>query len=173
MSLEVSRIEDKATKILKENNAYSLPVDVESLLDSLDIELEVRELENEFSGFLVSRGSKYAIVVNRQHAKVRQRFTVAHEIGHYLLHAKRKGKESVFIDRFHFRRSNPQPQGLNYKEEREANTFAAGLLMPSELVRKYMDEGEVTSIKGIAEEFNVSPQAMEYRLKDLGFIQIG
>lgn len=167
--MTLSKIEERATKLLREYEEYKLPVDVVTLAKSLGIALESRQLENEFSGFLVRRKNEHSIVVNSRHAKVRQRFTVAHEIGHYFLHSKK----DVFIDGFVFHRNNPQPQGINYQEEREANSFAAGLLMPSNLVREYMEKHDPRSFKEIAEEFEVSPQAMEYRLQNLGFIQIG
>lgn len=82
-------------------------------------------------------------------------FTVAHELGHYVLHS-RLGEIELTANRF----------GKS-KSEQEANTFAAAFLMPAEEVKKsYLVKKH--SISKMAEEFNVSYSAMEWRCRNLG-----
>lgn len=77
-----------------------------------------------------------AIVYNSAHAVVRQRFTFAHEIAHFLLHAKRGGKPQLFIDGYmSFRRDATSSTGTD-RDEVEANQLAAALLMPRSLIEK-------------------------------------
>lgn len=179
MPLEISRIESRATAMLKKQDVYKLPVDVERLAECLGIMLESRELEDEFSGFFINRKSNSVIVINRRHSKVRQRFTIAHEIGHYALHRNRsKAKKTVFIDSLYFRSNDSSAYKADPVEEQEANIFAAELLMPRELIHKYIKSNELDlfekdSLIKLADEFNVSQQAMEYRLKNLGLVHIG
>lgn len=92
-------------------------------------------------------------------APVRQRFTVAHELGHHMLgHGPSH-------------RDNDQNFSINNYNiyEVEANNFAAELLMPAEAVR-YMINSGVSTLEGLAEVFNVSTVAMQIRLKKLGII---
>jgi Zn-dependent peptidase ImmA (M78 family) len=108
------------------------------------------------------------IGVNSRHAPTRQRFTVAHEIGHLLIH---KG-QPVFIDRFV--RVNWR-NGESNREEVQANAFAAELLMPRALVRKAIERAlsrrrDVTPqelVSVLAKSFEVSAAAMQYRLTNL------
>lgn len=85
----------------------------------------------------------------------RARFTMAHELGHYLLHSN-LGKEPITIKR----------DGDNSRVEWEANWFAAGFLMPEDEFRKLADLG--WSDAEIGEHFDVSEAAVEIRRKALG-----
>ena len=108
---------------------------------------------------------------NRSHVPVRQRFTIAHEIGHYVLHRK---SGDLFIDRHHkvFARDKSSSRGEDEKEV-EANAFAAALLMPEELVEEELDRigfdlGDEADVRELANKFNVSTQSMLFRLTNLG-----
>ena len=176
------KIDEKARKMLEKTRALAQPVDLGQVLDELELELRVRPMEEEYSGFLAV--DKRVIVVNKLHPAVRRRFTIAHEIGHYDLHRRDQDTTNVFIDRtayFHnehevyFRRD--QLGAADYRMEMEANAYAAGLLMPRELLERYLDQhsdkidlSKSESIRVIAEEFDVSRIAMGYRLHNLGFI---
>ncbi|MFQ2011796.1 ImmA/IrrE family metallo-endopeptidase [Aeromonas veronii] len=91
----------------------------------------------------------------------RQRFTIAHEIGHHLLGHTQNGR---------CLRDSPSnySANLNHSIEAEANEFAAQLLMPEEAVRILIERRGVTSVTELAKAFNVSEAAMYYRLKNLG-----
>ncbi len=130
------------------------------------------ELEDSVSGFLVIRDGRGIIGVNRRHHPNRKRFTVAHELGHYLLHGD---DASVFIDSSPvFFRDDTSSEGTRVQEI-EANTFAAELLMPAEILRErvghhLIDIHDETSVRRLAAEFGVSAQALAIRLTRLDLI---
>lgn len=102
----------------------------------------------------------FVIKVNRHEAKHRQRFTIAHEIGHFMLHRDRIG--DGIRDTILYRSK------LSNQMEAEANRFAASLLMPFEQVRAKLNElglqrDRAASIE-LARVFEVSSDAMEIRL---------
>jgi Zn-dependent peptidase ImmA (M78 family) len=115
------------------------------------------------------------IGVNSEHPKTRQRFTIAHEIGHLLLH----GEEEFHIDEKAplALRDEVSSQAIDPREI-EANQFAAELLMPDTLVRASVGaliaaEANITAedaIERLAREYRVSPLAMTHRLSNLRII---
>jgi len=118
------------------------------------------------------------IWINPLDSDNRQRFTLAHELGHYFLHILR-GDQSEFSDTpMEFRRD-----GQSHKEEVEANKFAARLLMPScdiyaevaHLVEPDEDGispylSEETLVRELSKTFRVSEMAMQIRLRSLGYL---
>jgi Zn-dependent peptidase ImmA (M78 family)/transcriptional regulator with XRE-family HTH domain len=105
-----------------------------------------------------------AIFVNSNHSKERRLFTLAHELGHILFHLERNQLET-FVSLFS---SNRDPA------EKQANAFAAELLMPTQLVNELlpMTAQRLTAPAGLesfARLFNVSRDAMFYRLASKGF----
>ena len=126
-------IERKASSLLERSGALVQPVDLERVLSHLELKLETKPMESEYSGFLVI--DKGVIVVNSRHAAVRRRFTVAHEIGHYHLHRKKENAGNVFIDRTVYFRGDMSSTS-DHQSELEANAYAARLLMPEVLLKK-------------------------------------
>lgn len=129
------------------------------------------------SGVLVINDDHGVIGINQTDALVRQRFTIAHEIGHFELH---RGQNRVFIDRQFdkveaFFRDTRSAEGME-RQEVEANAFAACLLMPKRLVQLAIrrkdfrfDLGdEDVALAPLAALFQVSRQAMSFRLSNLG-----
>jgi len=93
----------------------------------------------------------------------RQRFTVAHELGHYVC--------GHLQDKPMFRDSRKNFSLENYDiYEVEANRFAANLLMPKEKIDFMLYKEGITSIDKMAQLLRVSPAAMTYRLQNLGYI---
>lgn len=90
----------------------------------------------------------------------RQRFTLAHELGHFAL-----GHGGGFRD-------NSASFNISNYDQREvdANAFAAELVMPKLAIDYVIDKLKINSIEEFAKLFNVSVPAMTYRLKNLGFI---
>ena len=172
----------KARNLLKNADASSIPVDVERVAtEHMGLKIVRRPLEREYSGFLAVR--EKTIVVNRLHPLTRQRFTIAHEIGHYELH-RGKVDMPVFIERaVYFRSDRDKMSGAEYSQERrlekEADDYAAALLMPEECVADYLNAHPLDlsdysrEVKEIAGEFEVSKQAMDYRLRYFGFVPAG
>jgi Zn-dependent peptidase ImmA (M78 family) len=139
----------------------SAPVPVVAMAKEMGLKVWKSEtLPKNVSGKLVKNKdyagtSGYAIVVNATDVVERRRFTVAHEIGHFMLHLAQVG-EGVSDDQFY--RSN-----LGGQLETEANQFAADLLMPYHLILQLKDQG-VTEIDQLAEKLRVSQQALKIRL---------
>ena len=107
--------------------------------------------------------SGFAIYVNAEHSKVRRRFTIAHEIAHFVLHRDLIG-DGITEDALY-------RSGLSDAVEREANGLAAEILMPRHLIREAFNNGN-RSPEALAAEFEVSLQAMEYRLRNLGLVPL-
>lgn len=172
MTSSFKRIDEKAMKLLQQSDALALPVDLNRVVEYLGLSLNEKPLENEYSGFLAVK--EKTIVVNLNHPPVRRRFTIAHEIGHYQLH-RRSEDIPVFIDRAVYHRKE-SVAGVEHLMEMQANAYAAGLLMPEALLDVYLDDHPAldlekpADIKTLAEEFEVSRPAMEFRLINLGFV---
>jgi Zn-dependent peptidase ImmA (M78 family) len=164
----VSAAERTAIDILERFGIETAPVPVERIAQDLGAQITYEPFEGEISGMLYRHAGRAVIGVNSRHATTRQRFTVAHEIGHLLMH---KG-QPVFIDRFV--RVNRR-DGQSSREEVQANAFAAELLMPRGIVQEEFDRvaprwGYHTSqdlVAALAKRFEVSPAAMQYRLINL------
>lgn len=126
---------------------------------------------------LVRAGERWVIGVNSLDAPARQRFTIAHELGHMLLHGK---QQDMFIDRSHavvFRRAGKSDQ--SERREIEANGFAAEILMPRDfLLADWENEKNIDGfdaealIAKLARRYQVSSQAMTIRLTVLGLGRI-
>lgn len=139
-------------------NGYAL--DIEAVISRhKDIKVEKVDMSPEESGSLQKKGSVWILSVNNAHHINRQRFTLAHEYGHYCMH---KGKQDVFTDEVFFRNSN------NDSMEYAANLFAASILMPEAEFRALVSKG-TTRIQDLANLFKVSAMAIKIRVKQLGY----
>lgn len=140
------------------------PVDVEGLTKALGIDLHYAYLDPAISGQIERCGDRYRITVNANDAKTRQRFTIAHELGHFVYHRPVIGDgvdddrayRSTEIGKYHNTNIGPH-------EESEANRFAAFLLMPEDIVRRLRDEN--LDADTMARRLGVSRQAMNIRLE--------
>ena len=139
--------------LLVELGIWEPPVDVHRLCAALGVELRaIREMG--WSGAIKSTEDRAICWVDETEHRHRQRFTIAHELGHLFLH----------------------PTGLEFRDtgaptyghrEAEANRFAAELLMPaSMLLARTARYGR--SPERLARVFQVSEQAMDFRLRNLG-----
>ena len=137
------------------------PVDVVGAAKELGIAVYSQSLPDGVSGILrrdakLGGLSGFVILVDKAHPSNRQRFTVAHEIGHFALHRSQAEREGGIRDDEFYR-------ALSGPLETEANQFAADLLMPWLLIKSLQDAG-VTEPAALAERLRVSKQAMTYRL---------
>lgn len=124
-----------------------------------DIKVEYLPMQQAQSGLLRYEDGIWNICINSLHNKKRQRFTLAHELGHYILH---KEKNSEFRDTVLFR--NEVLDSMEYN----ANEFAGELLMPENTLRTYINNG-TRNIGELADVFGVSASAMKYRIVSLGY----
>jgi len=167
----LSAAEKRAIAVLDESGVTELPVPVERIARALGAQVTYEPFEGEISGMLYRSSGRTVIGVNSSHAPTRQRFTVAHEIGHLLMH---KG-ERVIIDRFV--RVNWR-DGESNPEEVQANRFAASLLMPRSLLyeeiervlSRHRDLTPHDLVGLLAKRFEVSSAAMQYRLINLDIL---
>lgn len=142
-----------------------LPIQPSSLAQSMGVRvMGVPGLD--VSGMIELKNGRPVITYNSSDAAVRQRFTVAHEIGHYVLGHLGAGKTKFRDPASHF------SSATHSIEEREANRFAANLLMPEATVKYAVERRGVHSIDRLAELFGVSQVAMKYRLENLGLIDV-
>lgn len=154
------------------------PVDVHLAASRLNITVIRNDLEREISGYLFIDGDGPPIIgVNANHDIRRQRFTIAHELGHFLLHSPRAGKAS-FVDKSFFvvNRDTQSSLGVDTKEV-EANYFAAEILMPAlglyrDVARSAVSDNLTVLCKTLANAYHVSPDAMRFRLSNLGFLRV-
>lgn len=163
-----------AESLVDRYNIDSAPVDVHWIAKKLGLQVIYNDLGENVSGLLVSRDNVAAICVRESDPLVRQRFTIAHEIGHFSLRHQFEPGEHVHVDEGWkvTPRSSNRSVGFDAKEV-EANQFAAALLMPSKLLRQrtarfaggQFDDSHVSEL---AREFRVSEQAMAIRLAALG-----
>lgn len=163
----------KTSELLRENKVTKAPVDVEAIANNLGIEVVYTDpKDDDLSGFILHDAStgRRVIGVNKRHAPNRRRFTVGHEVGHATLHPLTE----LHVDRVIFRvklRDQTSATGEDL-DEREANLFAAELLMPITLLQDAVEEhGDLdeAAVEALAKQFEVSAQAMTIRLGYLGY----
>ncbi len=143
-------------------------VDVDELLRSFNIGLFERPLFFS-SGALLKIQNKWYCIISLLESPARKRFTKAHELAHFILHVS-QGINYVFdIDLFSRERL-----------EREANAWAAELLMPTEQVLQDVDGIELSEpeeveqiLSSLARKYEVSAEAMRWRLVNLNILSNG
>lgn len=138
------------------------PVDVVAIAQDLGISVwRMNSLPENVSGKIfrdpLNGGeSGFSIGVNSRDPFVRQRFTVAHEIGHFVLHRDRLERGDLVDDAMY-------RSGLSSREETAANRLAADILMPFQLVRSLLSAG-IRDPEALANKFQVSVAAIRIRL---------
>lgn len=151
-------------------------VDVFEIIKQKGINLSKINFEDDISGVLDLRNSEEPyIFINENHSLNRQRFSAAHELGHFLLHVE----SGLHMDKQSFYRNTLSHEGTSLIEI-EANRFAAELLMPRRMLkrdlREYIDliDTDKDPVKELAKKYKVSTTAMSIKiqpiLEDLGYM---
>lgn len=140
-----------------------LPVDIKAIFEMYRIEIIYEPMDKDISGILELRQSGWVAVINQWHHPNRQRFTLAHELGHFLKHRtiKKRFTDNSFFNRLEEKRD---------KLEIEADQFAADLLMPENEFKNQIEKGNNT-LSGISDIFKVSMLAAEIRAKKLKYLR--
>ena len=148
-----------------------IPVPVEEIVSKLGIKLskEFDITRLKYSGVIRHKDGQTTIWVNSLDSFLRQRFTIAHEIGHYILHFPFDLVDQEIEDTPRTLLKSP------IKIETEANNFAGELLMPKKniIAKGKSIQSEFPSlsvdklIEKLAKDFSVSVSAMTVRLKSL------
>lgn len=182
--MESPAIKTKARTILREYNPDALvPFPFEALASSVgDVSLLfLDKMPSEISGAIFRQEqdpSRFTILINKQKPEVRQYFTTAHEFGHYFLHREWLSantangfvdyQESLDVEGMLLRPDRAPLNPEQIRQEREANAFAAELIMPEDKVREFW--GLTHNATACADAFQVSQVAMTIRLQKLKLI---
>ncbi|MBC2714091.1 MAG: ImmA/IrrE family metallo-endopeptidase [Desulfobacteraceae bacterium] len=172
----MNKTEKMAQQLLAEFGIDTPPVPVEDIAKQKGAKLSFEPFEgkDDISGLLFRDKNNVIIGINSAHPRNRQRFSIAHELGHLFLHDK-----ELFVDKvvkLNFRDS-VSSAAIDTKEI-AANAFAAELLMPKQfiqneiykIIKKSLSLNKEELIEKLAVIFEVSKQAMEYRLTNLGIL---
>lgn len=164
------KVKTAVESVLARPDAAIRPVPIDRIIRSLGIVLVRSRLDgdDDVSGFYSNRNGTELIAVNSSHPPVRQRFTMAHELGHALLsRGERMHMDQAFKLRLRSSSSTPVDP-----DEVDANRFAAQVLMPEADVMELLDEEgfdvhDDWTIRKWSRHFGVSQQAFMYRLMEL------
>jgi hypothetical protein len=160
LSHSTETIRREAERMLKAAGATGAPISLRAVVSYLNLSLVERRREPFGSeAALVALGDGHAIELRGSSGERRLRFTIAHEIGHFVLHPERAISER-----------GGATNRATARLEHEADQFAAELLMPEHLVRQaVLDDG--ADARRLADRFDVSAQAMSLRLRRLGIVE--
>jgi Zn-dependent peptidase ImmA (M78 family) len=161
---------ERAAELLAQFNVRSAPVPIDRIVRSVGITVQYAPFDGDLSGMAFVKDGKKIIGVNSLHSATRQRFTIAHELAHFVLHLERL-ETKVHVDKGVLRRDTLAAEGTDAVEI-EANTFAAELLMPRAVLidalgGKNLDLEDEEAIASVAKKFKVSPMALQYRMQQL------
>lgn len=170
------QIYDSVERLLKLVDTNKPPVPVERIARLRSAEIRYVLFDGEVSGLLAREGERIVIGVNSLHSKARQRFTIAHELGHLELnHLELYKDNEIHVDRnFRVMLRDEKASQATDPIEMEANAYAAELLMPTkmliaerELRSNGVDYEDDDLIRSLATRYKVSMQAMTFRLANL------
>ena len=154
---------DPDDRSIIERYILDLPVRLGALANELGVKVRLSSLPANCSGFIHRVEGLYEIKINRHESRERQRFTLAHEIAHYLLH-----RDIIDDSEDGIRDDVLYRSGETDAVEYEANKLAADLVTPIALVKERLNQFQNTisedMIEFVAKEFGVSKAAMEIRV---------
>jgi Zn-dependent peptidase ImmA (M78 family) len=178
MQIRRKLIRSQTSELLAKFQISAPPVPVDKIAERLGIHVVGQPADDDISGFLLrDRQGKVVIGFNDKHHINRQRFTIGHEVGHFLLH---KG-EDLHVDEtgsgYEVRLRQGHSSEATDVDELEANLFSAELLMPAEFLEADLTElaplclADDDKIRKLAAKYKVSAQALTLRLTHLGYIR--
>jgi Zn-dependent peptidase ImmA (M78 family) len=177
MAVRRKQIREIVESLLGRHEITRAPIPVDKIAKEIGIQIKLDKVDADLSGFIVrDKGKRALIGANKSHHPNRQRFTIAHELGHYFLHAG----HTVHLDEGRLAytvnlRNSDSSKGED-NDEREANLFAAELLMPAKFLRQDLDGVELDLLEDskflsdLANKYRVSLQALTFRLTYLRYI---
>ncbi|ATB36269.1 hypothetical protein CYFUS_001683 [Cystobacter fuscus] len=142
-----------ASQLLQAFGIHQPPVPIEDIVEWLGVHLNYVQNAGWSGAVKITPPNRADIWVANDESYVRRRFTLAHEIGHLMLH---NAEEETYRD----------VSFAGSRKEVEANNYAASLLMPFRMLEAYVDEyGPRVSV--LASAFEVSEAAMRIRLENM------
>ncbi|HKK44206.1 MAG TPA: ImmA/IrrE family metallo-endopeptidase [Balneolaceae bacterium] len=164
----------KHTKSLAEEFHEGNATDLLKIIEDEELNLHIDDYEDHFDGMLVWDQPQFHIHLNETKGNLpttkRGRFTLAHELGHYFIEPHRQGLKRGLL--------SPHPSNLSLihseRIEKEADKFAASLLMPRKRLRDFTGGREFSFeiIKQISNEFQVSLTSAVIRFAEIGTHEI-
>lgn len=154
----------QAQQILDMHWDGQLPINPTRIAQQLGLEVQSNPFMHESGMIEVKADGRAVITVNSSQFGPRQSFTIAHEIGHFVL-----GHVNT-VNRLCRDEASNFSTGTFVPVEREANSFAAALLMPERLIRFAVGERGYNTLASLATLFGVSEVAMRWRLVNLGML---
>ena len=153
----------KAKKVLDDNCLLEPPIIAKDLAEKYGLEVRFVRFEQKYrnvAGFIQSKDGLATIYINAEDAPVRQNFTIAHELGHYLLgHVGKPGYEVLL--------RTPINKEDKTAMEQEADCFAANLLVPENMLKDYLRKYRFISNIELSKLFGVSEDVIGFRKKHL------
>lgn len=151
-------------QVLEENYIEEPPVNIYEVAKNYGLEVEEQYFParySQISGFITEDNGKPHLVVNAADSQNRKNFTVGHELGHWLMHRDklRDDPKVGVLFRIPLGKLNVDPL------EKQANTFAANLLVPEKMLLERKKLG--LSQKDLANIFGVSEEVIGYRLEHI------
>ncbi|WP_375725253.1 ImmA/IrrE family metallo-endopeptidase [Arcobacter sp. KX21116] len=172
--LKGSRLNAKSLIDILKNSGYNLklPIEVDEIIKILGISIEKKPdfRKAKVTGSITMKEGIPRVWINpmMNQSKERERFTLAHELGHFMLHIAPSFRDDyISDDNIEWNRDN------NWDvKEMEANKFAAELLMPLEQIKEEFNTIDSSDreikIEKLSEIFKVSRQAIQFRLQSIG-----
>lgn len=170
-------LEEQVDFLLKKHDIREVPVPVDVIAQQEGLRIVASAFSGDVSGALLRADGIAGIAVNANQSATRKRFTIAHELAHFLLD-HRPDEDHLDWEFTVLRRDETSSEGTDNREI-EANAFAANLLMPKEFLRKdltrFLNRNGVLELGdsdrlALARKYRVSDIAMSYRLVNLGFM---
>lgn len=174
MAIRRKRIEEITQSILRDQ-ATGFETNLEKISKKFGILIKEDILKDStISGFLFNDSVQPIIGVNAEQSETRKRFTIAHELGHFILH-----NQKMTINRRPIQFRDARSEEGIHEDEIEANHFAACILLPKEKVESYLEKNhhhevgqeEDSFMVEMSKKFNVSMQSLILRLNSLGYFR--
>lgn len=171
MDINIFITDEKIASIYRQYKD-TMPFQVVEFAIAIGIDVYTDDMPSNISGKIEKKDEKFICYVNNKNAVHRQVFTIAHELGHYFRHQEwfaenntiEEKEEKALYNTFH--KDQPQSYSQNQKQmEKEANEFAAELLMPEDIVKEQWQECK--SVNKMAKYFGVSEIAMSIRIANV------
>ncbi len=157
----------EAWDLLRKFNISTIPINIYEICSLLNIEIKLKDLDSQ-GIFILKNGVKRILLNKNIQYESRKIFTVAHEIGHYII----PGHENIY----RCSKEDIEKYQSNNIIEREANEFAAELLMPENFFNKDVDQHSLSlkNIQKLSQKYftSLSSTAIKFikNTKDIGAI---
>ena len=159
MTPNYEKAKAEARKLLRDLGLSAPPIDPEFVAESIGVDVVYVKFEGEtaskISGFYDVE--EETIYINKEIGAGRKNFTIAHELGHHVMHREYAASENYTV-----MPRNNHYEGEKPSEEKEADAFAAELLVPMTMLKRYNKIVEPYELPTL---FAVSPAMMKIRRK--------